>query len=62
MDWLRESGAVAALIDLKLSQNTQFRDEAGGCKLAEDAAKFGDDVAARRQPECITTTQLIRSK
>jgi hypothetical protein len=43
---LGEPGAVMALIDLKLSQNAQFRDKPGGCALAERAAKSGDEAAA----------------
>jgi hypothetical protein len=49
---LGEPGAVMALIDLKLSQNAQFRDKPGGCALAERAAKSGDEAAARRLSEC----------
>jgi len=49
---LGEPGARAALIDLKLSQNSQFRDKAGGCKLVEAAASAGDAAAARRLPDC----------
>jgi hypothetical protein len=41
-----------ALIDLKLSQNAQFRDKPGGCALAERAAESGDEAAARRLSEC----------
>ena len=41
---LGEPGAVIALIDLRLSQNAQFRDKPGGCALAERAAKSGDEV------------------
>ena len=37
---------------LKLPQNRQFRVRQGGCKLAETAAKRGDQAAARRLPEC----------
>jgi TPR repeat protein len=47
-----EPGMMAALIDLKLSQNPQFQDKAGGCKLARTAAARGDQAAARRLPEC----------
>lgn len=43
---------MAALITLKLSASSQFRDKAGGCVLAERAAKGGDADAARRLPEC----------
>jgi TPR repeat protein len=41
---LGEPGAMDALIALKLSRNTQFADAAGGCALAERAAKLGYDV------------------
>ena len=57
-----EPGAAAALINLKLSQNAQFRDEVGGCMLAGEAAKHGDDVAARHLPECRAIMQRDRSK
>jgi hypothetical protein len=40
------------VIDLKLSQNAQFRDKAGGCALAERAAKSGDEAAAQRLSQC----------
>jgi TPR repeat protein len=49
---LGEPGVTAALIELKLSQSAQFRDKAGGCALAEKAAKQGDAAAAKRLPEC----------
>jgi TPR repeat protein len=49
---LGEPGAATALIDLKLSQNAQFRDKAGGCALAERAAKSGDEAAAQRLSQC----------
>ena len=45
-----EPGAAAALIDLKLSKNQQFRDESGGCKLVMQFAK--EEFAARHVPEC----------
>jgi TPR repeat protein len=51
---LDEPGAMAALISLKLSENPQFRDRPGACKLIETAAKRGDQSAARRLPECRT--------
>ena len=34
-----EPGALPALIDLKLSQNAQFQDRPGACKLVETAAE-----------------------
>jgi hypothetical protein len=43
---------MAALIELKMSENPQFQDRAGGCKLAETAAKRGDRAAVQRLPEC----------
>jgi TPR repeat protein len=49
---LDEPGAMAALIDLKLSENDQFQDRPGACKLIETATKRGDQAAARRLPEC----------
>ncbi len=49
---LGEPGAAEALIDLKLSQNAQFRDKPGGCALAERLAKTGDTAAATRLKEC----------
>jgi TPR repeat protein len=49
---LDEPGAMAALIDLKLSENPQFRDRPGACRLIETAAKRGDQAAVRRLPEC----------
>jgi len=45
---LDEPGATAALIDLKLSQHPQFRDQTGGCKLLQTAATSGDPTAAQR--------------
>ena len=47
-----EPGATDALIALKLSSHVQFADKAGGCALAERAAKAGDAVAARHVDEC----------
>ncbi len=49
---LGEPGAAEALIDLKLSQNAQFRDKPGGCALAERFSKTGNETAARRLKEC----------
>jgi TPR repeat protein len=49
---LDEPGALEALIDLKMSQNSQFRDKPGGCNLIETAAKRGDRNAVQRLPEC----------
>jgi TPR repeat protein len=49
---LDEPGAMAALISLKLSQNPQFQDRPGACKLIETAAGRGDQTMAQRLPEC----------
>jgi hypothetical protein len=49
---LGEPGAMAALIDLKMSANPQFQDRPGACKLIETAAKSGDQVLAQRLTEC----------
>ncbi len=49
---LDEPGAMTALIDLKLSENPQFQDRPGACKLIEMAAKWGDQTAAQRSTEC----------
>jgi TPR repeat protein len=49
---LGEPGAVAALIELKLSQNAQFHDKAGGCALVKREAKRGDKSARQRLQEC----------
>jgi hypothetical protein len=49
---LDEPGAIAALIDLKLSQSTQFADRTGGCTLAQHRAKLGDAAAAERLKAC----------
>jgi hypothetical protein len=50
----RQSSAsrAPALIDLKLSQSAQFRDEAGGCALVKEAPKQGNAAAAKRWPQC----------
>ena len=49
---LDEPGAMAALIDLKLSQNTQFQDRPGACKLIETAVSRGDQTMTRRLADC----------
>ena len=49
---LGEPGAVAALIDLKLSGHGQFGDKPGGCKLATRATAQGDTHAATRLKDC----------
>lgn len=43
---------MAALIDLKLSQNTQFQDRPGACKLIETAAGRGDQTMTQRLADC----------
>jgi TPR repeat protein len=53
---LGEPGAAAALIDLKLSNNEQFRDESGGCKLVIQFAKTGGDFAEKYVPDCNAVT------
>ena len=49
---LDEPGAMAALIDLKLSQNAQFQDRPGACKLIETAVSRGDQSMMPRLAEC----------
>jgi lipoprotein NlpI len=58
---LGEPGALPALVALKLSQNVQFRDEAGACKLVTDAASRGNADAARRVTECNAVTVKLRA-
>ena len=45
---LDEPGATTALIELKLSDNGQFRDLPGACKLIETAVARGDQSMAPR--------------
>jgi hypothetical protein len=45
-----ESGAVKALIGLKLSQNTRFQEGPGACKLIETAVSRGDQT--QRLADC----------
>lgn len=52
---LDEPGAMAALIDLKLSQNSQFQDRPGACKLIETAAGRGDQSMMQRLADCRAT-------
>jgi len=47
-----EPGAMAALIDLKLSDHVRFGDKAGACALLTQAAQSGDAVAVGRAAEC----------
>ena len=49
---LDEPGAMAALIELKLSANPQFQDRPGACKLIETAVNRGDPSMAPRLSEC----------
>jgi hypothetical protein len=49
---LGEPGALAGLIDLKLSDNSQFRDVKGGCALIQTAVARGDKLAALRASDC----------
>jgi len=49
---LGEPGAAAALIQLKLSQNEQFRDESGGCQLVMQFANSREDFVIRHLAEC----------
>jgi hypothetical protein len=45
-------GAMAALIELKLSANAQFQDRPGACKLIDTAASRGDQGMAQRPADC----------
>ena len=49
---LDEPGAMAALIGLKLSQNAQFQDRPGACKLIETAVSRGDQSMTQRLADC----------
>jgi hypothetical protein len=49
---LDEPGAMAALIELKLSANAQFQDRPGACKLIETAVSRGDQTMVRRLADC----------
>jgi hypothetical protein len=49
---LDEPGAIAALIDLKLSQNTPFQDRPGACKLIETAVSRSDRTMTQRLADC----------
>jgi TPR repeat protein len=49
---LDEPGAMAALIDLKLSQNAQFQDRPGACKLIGTAVGRGDQTMTQRLADC----------
>lgn len=49
---LGEAGALAALVALKLSENVQFRDPPGACKLIETAVDRGDQAWRSRREAC----------
>jgi hypothetical protein len=49
---LDEPGAMTALINLKLSDNAQFQDRPGACKLIGTAAKRGDQGMTQRLADC----------
>jgi hypothetical protein len=49
---LDEPGAMAALIELKLSANAQFQDRPAACKLIETAVSRGDQSMAQRLADC----------
>ena len=49
---LDEPGAMTALIELKLSANSQFQDRPGACKLIETAVSRGDQTMAQRLADC----------
>jgi TPR repeat protein len=49
---LDEPGAMNALIELKLSANTQFQDRPGACKLIETAVNRGDQTMTQRLSDC----------
>jgi hypothetical protein len=48
----RPGRAMTALINLKLSANAQFQDNAGACKLIATAVARGDQSMAPRLSEC----------
>lgn len=50
-----EPGALAALIDLKLSASPQFGDKAGGCALVQRALATGNAAAERHAATCART-------
>ena len=60
-----EPGAMAAPIALKLSQNAQFHDRPGACKLTATAAGCGDramTLAPGRMPCQLTASRVaVRS-
>ena len=49
---LDEPGATAALVALKLSQNAQFQDRPGACKLIETAVSRGDRTMTQWLADC----------
>ena len=49
---LDEPGAMKALVELKLSANSQFQDRPGACKLIETAVSRGDRTMTQRLADC----------
>lgn len=49
---LDEPSMLAAVIDLKLSDNVQFKDRDGACWLIDKYAKQGREAALSRQQAC----------
>lgn len=49
---LSEPGALAALIDLKMSSNVQLMDRGGACALIEKYAKVGREAAMAHSAAC----------
>ena len=49
---LDEPGAMAALVELKLSANSQFQDRPGACRLIETAVSRGDQTMTQRLADC----------
>ncbi|MBA4036132.1 MAG: hypothetical protein C0480_16210 [Bradyrhizobium sp.] len=49
---LDEPGALKALVELKLSANSQFHDRPGACKLIETAVSRGDRTMTQRLADC----------
>src|SRR3954447_7515823 len=51
---------LADLCDLKPSQNTQFQDRPGACRLMDTAVNRGDHSMTSRLAECLR--QLIKAR
>jgi TPR repeat protein len=49
---LDEPGAMKALVELKLSANSQFQDRPGACRLIETAVSRGDRTMTQRLADC----------